>query len=136
MKALLSFATGPNILPHFHIFLGSNCESSLQGPPHGPSPFVLRWSQKTAEPLVQRCPCQTPLSGQSWTGSPGVGQDAEREQNPLKNTMRNKTIILTTQENLLLHPSALKLGSHKYRILFGEQFDIKGKLTVDLLGLN
>lgn len=85
-------------------------ESSLQGPQHGPSPFVLHWSQKTAEPLVQRCPCQTPLSGQSWTRSPVVGQDTEREQNPTKIMMRNKTIILTIKENLLLHPSTLKLG--------------------------
>lgn len=58
---------------------------------------MLHWSQKTAELLVQRCPCQTPLPSQSWTGFPGVGQDTERKENPRKNMIRNKTIILTVR---------------------------------------
>lgn len=50
--------------------------------------------------------------------------------------MRNKTIILTIKENLLASPVCSEIRIHKYRILFGEQFDDKVKLTAELLGLN
>lgn len=104
-KALLSFLTVPNIYPHCHVFLGWNRESwsstrSLT--------FCAAVEPENCRATGAKVPESDSMTRSKLDRFPWSGTGHRRESN--ENMMRNKTIILTIKENVLLHLSTLKLG--------------------------